>query len=48
MKLTLIDISWSAAGPVLLDAEVATCLVSNPRAQVFAYRQYLAILEDLI
>ena len=49
MKLTLIDISWSAANPVQLpDAKVANCLDLETRVQVIVYRQYLAILEDLV
>ena len=45
MKLTLIDISWSTASPVLPDAKLVTCLHF---VQVIVYRQYLAILEDVI
>ena len=50
MKLNLIDISWSASSLVSPNAKVASCLDLETRVglYVIVYRQYLAILGDLI
>ena len=47
MKLILVNISWSVASPVSTNANVAICIDIETLVQVIAYRQYLAMLEDL-